>query len=300
MTSSTKIQLTQLLRRHLQDFGAPEPLGSIGIFYCRNTQRVREVPLHQPCMIMVLQGMKRLTFKDKSYDCRPGQLLLIPGNSVVYFENIPLGEQQEFLSMCTSFQPNTVEQFCHQHKQIINNIGSSASPLADAPSDIQLAMLQRVQWCQQQGVDELMDEHRQQELLLLLVNSGLGESLLLPHASSWRQRVCHMLSLNIGHDWQLNQVSDKLAVSDSTLRRHLSKESTSFRLLLEETRLVSGLCLLQETNWPIGQIAETVGYQSQSRFGERFKRRFSMTPRELRQTRQLGLSESGERLTAES
>lgn len=299
MSAPINTQLIHLIRNHINESGAPEPLGSIGIFFCHTTQHVREVPLHQPCMIMVLQGMKRLTYKDKVYDCRPGQILLMPGNSVVYFENIPTGPQHQFLSLCTSFQPDTVEQFSQQYKQIINNMPPHGTPLAIATEELQLAMLQRVQWSQQRGVDPLLDEHRQQELLLLLTHGGLGESLLLPQTTSWQQRVCHLLSLDISHNWQLHQLSEKLAVSESTLRRHLRKESTSFRECLEETRLVSGLCLLQETNWPIGQVSETVGYQSQSRFGERFKRRFGMTPSELRHTRAGKMNVSGESVTVE-
>ncbi|MFV2058954.1 MAG: helix-turn-helix transcriptional regulator, partial [Thiohalomonadales bacterium] len=76
----------------------------------------------------------------------------------------------------------------------------------------------------------------------------------------------------------------RLGVSESSLRRKLQSEQTGFRELLEEARLSHGLYLLLETVHPIGQVADAVGYQSQSRFGERFKRRFGMTPTELRRT----------------
>lgn len=52
--------------------------------------------------------------------------------------------------------------------------------------------------------------------------------------------------------------------------------------------------LLQETQWFVLHIAEAVGNQSLSRFGESFKCRFGLTPTELRQ---MHLTNSGESLT---
>ncbi len=43
--------------------------------------------------------------------------------------------------------------------------------------------------------------------------------------------------------------------------------------------------LVMESDKPISQISLACGYLSQSRFAERFKLRFSVTPIELRNTR---------------
>ncbi len=50
-----------------------------------------------------------------------------------------------------------------------------------------------------------------------------------------------------------------------------------------------------ETFKPISGVAGTVAHQPQSRFGERFKRRFGLTPSALRRTR---MPVDGETLTA--
>jgi transcriptional regulator GlxA family with amidase domain len=52
--------------------------------------------------------------------------------------------------------------------------------------------------------------------------------------------------------------------------------------------MVAALALLQETFWPVGQVAAAVGYISHSRFSERFKRRFGLSPTELKKTRESG------------
>jgi AraC-like DNA-binding protein len=68
------------------------------------------------------------------------------------------------------------------------------------------------------------------------------------------------------------------------MRRHLRVEGTSFRDLLEETRLMSSLVLVQETSFTISRVADGVGYRSQSRFTDRFKERFGVTPTMLRRS----------------
>jgi transcriptional regulator GlxA family with amidase domain len=53
----------------------------------------------------------------------------------------------------------------------------------------------------------------------------------------------------------------------------------------DRARLSLGLHLLQTTVEPIGIVAEKCGYHSQSRFTERFKTHFGLTPSELRKTK---------------
>ncbi len=46
--------------------------------------------------------------------------------------------------------------------------------------------------------------------------------------------------------------------------------------------MTSALRLLQGTDWPISLIASQVGYESASRFAERFRKRFGFAPTAIR------------------
>jgi AraC-like DNA-binding protein len=74
-------------------------------------------------------------------------------------------------------------------------------------------------------------------------------------------------------------------MSESTLRRKLKVESTSVQEIKDSARLGLGLHLLQTSQHSIGIISDKCGYQSQSRFTERFKKQFGLTPSELRKTK---------------
>ncbi len=100
--------------------------------------------------------------------------------------------------------------------------------------------------------------------------------------SNWSQRVRSILSGDLLHEWTIGEVSERLATSETTLRRKLREEGTSFREILFELRLVSGLMQLLQTSKPVYQVAFECGYQSVSRFTSNFRKRFGLSPTEFR------------------
>ncbi len=83
-------------------------------------------------------------------------------------------------------------------------------------------------------------------------------------------------------------ICEQLAMSESTLRRKLKLEGTSVQEIKDQARLGLALHLLQTSRHSIGVVADKCGYQSQSRFTERFKKRFGLTPSQLRKTKMTG------------
>jgi AraC-like DNA-binding protein len=120
-------------------------------------------------------------------------------------------------------------------------------------------------------------------LASLLVHLKLDKCLQCPATPSWRSQLASLLQTDNAKEWKLEEVCQTLATSESKLRRKLQQEGTGFREVLEDLRLTNGLGMLQTTAMPITQIALECGYQSASRFSERFKKRFQTTPRDLRQ-----------------
>jgi AraC-like DNA-binding protein len=91
-----------------------------------------------------------------------------------------------------------------------------------------------------------------------------------------------LLATDPQQSWRAEDVAAQLAISPATLRRRLAAEGTSFRAVLEETRLARALTLIQTTNLPLKHIADDCGYLSPSRFAARFRQRFGSLPSELR------------------
>ena len=114
---------------------------------------------------------------------------------------------------------------------------------------------------------------------------GYDEVSSIVEPPSLTHKVESILSIDLQQDLSAEEVAGRLAMSDSSMRRKLSAEGTSFQTLKDRIKLGHGLYMLQTSDTPIGLLAEACGYQSQSRFTEKFKAMYGLTPSELRKTR---------------
>lgn len=124
--------------------------------------------------------------------------------------------------------------------------------------------------------------HRLLEILLILV--GINPALLSYdlHRNSWSQRVRAVVAADLALSWEIGEVCSRLATTESTLRRNLKREDTSFREVLYDLRLSSALMQLLQTNLPVYRVAYDCGYQSVSRFTSNFRKRFGVPPTQFR------------------
>lgn len=118
------------------------------------------------------------------------------------------------------------------------------------------------------------------ELLLWLAQCGVKFRLNDDRSLSERVRRC--LALDPHKIWSAAAVADHMAMSEVVLRRKLAAENILLRDLMIDVRMTSALRLLQGTDWPISLIANQVGYESASRFAERFRKRFGFAPTAIR------------------
>lgn len=256
--------LHQLIKR-------PNPSLPIQAFHCRNIQSLHKVHFYQPTLLLVLQGTKRMT-EQHSTEVNRGEILLVSEHAELAFSNIP---DQEYLALVLCFEPSDFLT-----KQ--TNTATLDYTISPAPESLLHLLSQLVQLQATPACPDLLLNSRRQELASILTHLKLDTSLRCPHQPDWRTRVACILANDVAKAWNVDDVSGQLAVSSPTLRRHLANENTGFRELLEDLRLTKGLGLVQTTRFSINQIALECGYQSPSRFSERFKLRFKTTPRELR------------------
>jgi AraC-like DNA-binding protein len=235
--------------------------------------------------VLVVSGRKIISLGERRIEIPAGELLLLPGGCTVEVGNHPSHGNQPYLGLAMGFAPECIELYRRSYGAQTPD-DTRPQWKAPAPGDMVFAMAQWVEWCMHHPIDPTLIRHRQVEMLMLLARAGIAGNLLLDHKAGWHDRVAQLLSLDPARDWSAGEICRRLGIGESTLRRRLNEEGTGFRQLLEESRMVAALALLQETYWPVGQVAEAVGYTSHSRFSERFKRRFGISPAELKKTRE--------------
>ncbi|WP_337262990.1 MULTISPECIES: helix-turn-helix transcriptional regulator [unclassified Serratia (in: enterobacteria)] len=122
--------------------------------------------------------------------------------------------------------------------------------------------------------------HKMREILIWLAH--LGIRFAPNEITRLTQRVRHCLATDPHSIWTAAKVAESLSMSEVMLRRKLSAENIALRDLMIDVRMSSALALLQATDWPISAIAQHVGYESSSRFAERFRKRFGFAPTAIR------------------
>lgn len=102
--------------------------------------------------------------------------------------------------------------------------------------------------------------------------SALGERRRLS------MRVRDILTNSEQHYLSIEQVADRLHMSDRTLKRQLAAEGTSFSTLVDEVRYRHATSLLSRTDYTLEQIADELGYSDVANFSRAFKRWSGRSP----------------------
>lgn len=275
----------QLINNSPEDF-------PVMIFHCREIQSLHRVHFYQPTLLLILKGVKQIEAPYHT-PCGRGNLLLVPAGSEFPFSNIP---DDVYTAIVIGFQTadfpfaNGETQTSRTHSPTESGTDKhQALTIAQAPDDILIIMTQLLE-LRHLATDHPQRNHlfwqqRRKELAQLLTFHQLDHQLRSAENPGWTQKLTELLQSDLSADWQLDHICNTLAISESSLRRKLRQENTGFRELLEDLRLNQGLGLLQTTAWPVNQVALACGYQSASRFTERFRKRFLTTPAALRKAR---------------
>lgn len=274
------------LQRILDNNAESDILAShVGINRCRRIQSLTRMSFGVPTVMLPVLGTKTIIVEEREYACKQGQLLILPGGIHFDVENAPDREAARYLGIAVRFDSETIALFNHLYGKQFNNWDLTPKWQAAGSTKLITALSDWISWLHQFPTEPTQVWHRMVELLLLFAQQGNAGNLILQHHTSWKHRLSELLKLDPARNWRMIEVCKRLGVSESTLRRHLANEGIGFRDLREEVRLEYGMGFVMGTDMLISQISLASGYQSQSRFSERFKLRFSMSPKELRNTR---------------
>lgn len=255
--------------------------------YCEKTalETMREI-FFNPSLLIVLTGSLHVVIGSNKYQLKPGDMLVLPEAEVYFSGKMKNNDKASWVAV--TFKKDVLDSFINLYGELLMSFNYASSPKAEISPVIINVIYQWLFLGESHRPSSYIRVHRQMELLLLLVERGVGKSIFFIENTSWKHKVIQLLGIDPGVDWNMKDVSSKIGVSVATLRRRLKEEEVSFQKLLEDVRLDSGFKLLRKTDWKVGRISQEVGYQSQSRFGERFKLRYGVKPSELRKNKFAG------------
>ncbi|GGP23400.1 helix-turn-helix transcriptional regulator [Silvimonas iriomotensis] len=234
------------------------------------------VPIDLAMLILVTAGSKLMRWGDEARMVEQGQAIVIaPGQTFDVTNRRPHAGVYE--SVWLAWEPAIMAPFA---------AGMGQMAVADAcmierPDQ---TLLQSIAQARAALADNSMPAaiatHRMQEVLLCLAMQGVRFKPEAP--ATLTQRVRALIKAAPAHDWRGPDLAAQLAMSEATLRRKLAAEGMSLSDLLVDVRMSLALIQLQSTDHPVSQIALDSGYESQSRFAIRFRKRFGFAPSEVR------------------
>ena len=242
-------------------------------------QRMLNVPVVKPLLILVLSGSKKLGV-GSDVNCPSGSFVFLSNMPNVAMRNIP--NNVEYFALLIEFDYSDFSAFEYKRGGTDTYFHGPIEP------SLEFSLLQFVEWAavSPPGLWHL----RRQEILHVLASLGYDQVNSVMKPPTLSHEVYTIIQANLTKDLDSNAISSMLAMSDSTLRRKLNAEGDNLQAIKDRAKLGHGLHLVQTSEQPIGLIAEQCGYSSQSRFTDKFKQLFNITPTALRKTI---LSDSG-------
>lgn len=237
-------------------------------------QHILNVPLANPTLIFVLSGQKKLG-QQSNWLCQSGDFIFLSNHPGIDMRNIP--KETEYFALLIEFDYEDFEglekQNHHQTDFFIGNINQT----------LETSLQQFVEWSLIAPAS--MWSLRRREIVHLLYQLGYTQVSSIIREPGLTKKLSTLIKNHIAEDLATEALCSQLNMSESTLRRRLKAEQTNLQTIKDNVKLGYGLHLLQSTAKPIGHIAAECGYQSQSRFTDKFKQKFGLTPSELRKTR---------------
>ncbi len=132
-------------------------------------------------------------------------------------------------------------------------------------------LMQRPNRLGDRSISKFFDSHLDEEL------SKHDDSASLERRV--RIQVSQALSAGVP---RISDIAGCLGLSGRTLQRHLSDRGYSYQTLVDESRRELAQRLLEETEYPLAQVAFLTGFSEQSAFNRAFKRWAGQTPRSFR------------------
>lgn len=103
----------------------------------------------------------------------------------------------------------------------------------------------------------------------------------------WSQKVRDAIIDDIGSEQRIEDIADKLTMTERTLRRRLTEEGTNFRGLYTDARMAIAYELLEAAGLNVETVAWRVGYSEPASFVRAFSKKFGRTPGDVRKHKAL-------------
>lgn len=247
-----------------------------GLFsYCAlSKERLAAVRLERPVLGMVLSGAKEVWFGEHFERMAPGMAFVLPAQTDLDIVNEVDGVTGFYQSLILEIAPEDVPDLAPLPADVSAG-GDYSVPLS---AELVEALLHAARAIAAGPPSDTIRRARIAELLAILHGVPSAAPLFRLSVS---ERVARILRGELDSPWAAARMAWKLSMSESTLRRRLAAEETSFSAVLRRERMVAARKLI-EAGAGSGEAALAVGYVSRAHFARAFRAVFGGNPVDCR------------------
>ncbi len=249
--------------------------------YCALTrERLASVDLPHPILGVIISGTKEVWRGPVPCVLRAGSIFVLPARTKLDVLNLPDEGSGSYQSIILEI-PDALDFLAADNLQgpskrrgsgiepvqikltrpLVDTVIHAASAIADGPAQSSIR------------------RSRMTELLALLQSDPAARPLF---DTSMSGKVLALIGSDLSRDWKVPIVARTIGLSESTFRRRLSAEGTSFAKLLRHERMLAARNLMMERRESSKVAAFAVGYASRAHFARRFRAAFGLNPKALR------------------
>ncbi|NOH95572.1 helix-turn-helix domain-containing protein [Vibrio sp. 99-70-13A1] len=244
----------------------------VTLFRAEQLQKLRNVRIHSPSIIQIMDGSKRLFWQDSVKDLSDTELLLCEASASLSFENLP--HKGRFLSRVFAFHCSPTKAMLELSSK---RAAEEAVPFFYSDKALQNTLNALISF-DAQTISKETQRFWVLGLYQQLAEKGVLHQLFPSINMTFRQQLSRYLARSPSDKHALDEVAQQFAMSRATMIRKLKREGTQFREVLTEVRLAHALYLIQSGYSNVSQLALSCGYQSEGRFNLRFKDKYGLTP----------------------
>ncbi len=236
-------------------------------------------------MILVMEGRKKLTYKEETSLLKKGDILLLTQGNYTMSEII--SDEGKYEALLVYFNDDFIMKFLQTYNIETNTFEPKAFISFHSDRLLTLLIDSFSLYINQdlERKNEIL-QLKTQELFLHLMSKHPKKfsSFLKAISDSSTHRVAYILESNLDMIESVEDMCRIARVSKNELRKAIEEyASLSPKAWLDSKRLEEASLLLRTTDEPIISIATTCGYSTLSWFGVQFKKSYGTSPKVYRE-----------------
>ena len=258
-----------MLQFYLKSDQLPEPYQHVNLLSRDKNFNLAEHDHTMFQIIWVTKGVLRVTHNGIEHHLKKGQMCIIPPGHLhaLYSEN---GYQQVGIDLLPR----------HDGRGFVSLFEKRIKTFVVLDRSDQLSI-----------VPELEQKGKQLTVLARLQLASMLDGLLLScvemldSENSFRSQLLFLMNLHLSDNLTIGELSNRLAVSPSTLERITRREfGCSVMELYHQLKINRACSLIMNSDMTMKEIADSLGFFDQAHFSRFFKQKMNITPLQFKKT----------------